>query len=388
MPVNRENFLSPSSHGFVRVACVTPKVHIADPQANLAEHIALAQRCHTAGADLVVFPELSLSAYSLDDLFLQEALIDTTRRALDDLITASTLVQPILLVGVPLRIGDDLYNCAAVIHAGRCLGIIPKTFLPNYREFYEKRWFATGFDLTVSSLQMGGYTVPVGVHLLFRADRFAAFTFGVEICEDMWSPVTPSTRLALSGANLVCNLSASPVTVGKSRTRKRLCAATSERLFCAYAFSASGPGESTTDLAWDGQSLIYELGDLLAEGERFSSDTVTLADVDVDRIAAERVRTGTFKDSRRGQDIAPQIVTFDYHAHGLGDFHRHVPRFPYVPADPDRLDEDCYEAFNIQVHGLMQRLESSGTKNVVLGISGGLDSTHALLRRLQAPSIA
>ena len=373
------DFFSPSTHGFVRVACVTPKVHIADPQANLAEHIALAKRCDAAGADLVVYPELSLSAYSLDDLFLQETVIDAARSAFEDLIAATKGLRPILLAGVPLRIGDDLYNCAAVIHDGHCLGLVPKTFLPNYREFYEKRWFATGFDLAASSLEVKGESVPVGVHLIFRAANAPAFTFAVEICEDMWSPVTPSTRLALSGANLIANLSASPVTVGKSRTRKRLCAATSERLFCAYAFSASGPGESTTDLAWDGQSLVYELGDLLAEGERFSSDTITLADVDVDRIAAERVRTGTFKDSRRGQDIAPQIITFDHTPHGLSDFQRHVPRFPFVPVEPERLDEDCYEAFNIQVHGLMQRLESSHTQNVVIGISGGLDSTHAVI---------
>ncbi len=373
------NFHSPSSHGFVRVAAVTPKVHIGEPDANLAEHIALAARAEAAGADLVVFPELSLTGYTLDDLFLQEPLLEAARSALDQLITHSTNLRTVLVVGVPLRIMEAVYNCAVVIHRGRALGVIPKTFLPNYREFYEKRWFASAFDLKTNYITINSQAVAVGSDLMFQAAGFEAFRFGVEICEDMWSPITPSTRQALSGAHIILNLSASPVTVGKSRTRKRICAATSERLFCAYAFTASGPGESTTDLAWDGQSLIYEMGDLLAEGERFTSHTLTIADIDADRIAAERIRTATFNDARRNQEIGFHPQIFAWEPHGLSDFYRHVPRFPYVPAEPGRLDEDCYEAFNIQVHGLMQRLESTGTKNIVIGISGGLDSTHAVI---------
>jgi len=373
------DFFSPASHGFVRISAVTPKVHIADPAANLQEHLSLARRANDVGADVVLFPELSLSAYSLDDLFLQQTVLEGARAALIELIRQSADIRSVLVVGVPLRIGDEIYNCAVPVHRGRALGVVPKTFLPNYREFYEKRWFATAFDLPVDTVEIGGHDVPAGAHLLFRANGRDAFTFAVEICEDLWSPVTPSTKLALAGATLLLNLSASPVTVGKSRTRKRLCGAASERLFCAYAFSASGPGESTTDLAWDGQSLVYEMGDLIAEGERFASDTMTLADVDLERVAAERLRTGTFRDSRRGQDITADIIPFDQKPHALTDFHRTVPRFPFVPSDPDRLDEDCYEAFNIQVHGLMQRLETNGTQNVVIGISGGLDSTHAVI---------
>lgn len=347
--------------------------------ANLAEHLDLARSAERAGADLVVFPELSLTGYSLDDLFMQELVIDAAKRALDDLIRESTHIRTVLVVGAPLRILEAVYNCAIVIHRGRALGVVPKSFLPNYREFYEKRWFATAFDLKTSFVTLNQQATAVGVDLVFQAAGFEAFRFGVEICEDMWSPVTPSTRLALSGAHIVVNLSASPVTVGKSRTRKRLCAAISERLMCAYAFTAAGPGESTTDLAWDGQSLIYEMGDLLAEGERFHSGTVTLADVDVERIASERLRTGTFNDARKGEDVVPRPLLFACEPHGLMDFHRNVPRFPFVPVELERLDEDCYEAFNIQVHGLMQRLESTGTKDVVIGISGGLDSTHAVI---------
>ncbi len=378
-----KSFFSPSAHGFVRVACVTPRVHIADPAANLEEHLALARRADEAGADLVLFPELSLTGYTLDDLFLQEAVLDAGQKALFDLIVLSGSLRPVLIAGVPLRHNDAVYNCAAVIQGGHCLGLVPKIFLPNYREFYEKRWFASGANVRGQTVALeGGAVAPFSTDLLFTARGFDAFTFGVEICEDMWSPQTPSTHLALSGATLVVNLSASPVTVGKSRTRKRICAATSERLMCAYAFSASGPGESTTDLAWDGQSLIYEMGDLLAEGERFQSDTLTLADVDVDRIRSERLRTGTFRDSRvllGDMPVVPVIDTVAFRPHGLEDFHRQVPRFPYVPVDPRRLDEDCYEAFNIQVQGLMTRMQATGSRNVVIGISGGLDSTHAVI---------
>jgi NAD+ synthase (glutamine-hydrolysing) len=372
-------FDTSSSHGFVRIACVTPKVHLANPQANLAEHVQLAKRADAAGADLVVFPELSLTGYSLDDLLTQSTVLDAARRALMDLMAKTASLRSAIVAGLPLRVGDAVYNTAAVVQGGLCLGLVPKIFLPNYREYYEKRYFASGHGLS-ATIKLGDVGVAVSPDLIFAADGFEAFTFGVEICEDVWSPDTPSTKLALGGATMIVNLSASPVVVGKSRARKALCAAASERLMCAYAYSAAGPGESTTDLAWDGQSLIYELGGLLAESERFTSDTLTLADVDADRIVQDRLRNGTFADARRFQGAKEMTrISFDYRPHDLTDFHRHVPRFPYVPADKHRLDEDCYEAFNIQVHGLMQRLESTGTQHVVIGISGGLDSTHALI---------
>ena len=375
-----ENFFSAPRHGFVRVAAVTPRTHIGNPPANLKEHLGLAGHADSAGADLVLFPEMSLTGYTLDDLFLQKTLLDSALQALTDLVAETGGLRPVLVVGLPLRLNGAVYNCAAVVQAGGVLGIVPKTYLPNYREFYEKRWFPSGADLKNAIFTFGGKAVPVGTDLVFAAAGSDSFTFAVEICEDLWSPEPPSTRLALTGANIILNLSASPVTVGKSRIRKRLCSATSERLMCAYAFSASGPGESTTDLTWDGQSLIYEMGELLAEGERFVANTLTLADVDVERIAAERQRTGTFADARRITGAVPGApVVFGWRPHGLTDFHRQVPRFPFVPSDPQKLDDDCYEAFNIQVHGLMQRLEATGTENVVIGVSGGLDSTHALI---------
>jgi NAD+ synthase (glutamine-hydrolysing) len=380
MTVKSQNFFSPATHGFVRIACVTPRVHIADPQANLAEHLSLAKRADEAGADLVVFPELSLSAYAIDDLFTQQVLLEAVKDALEAFIRASVSIRPVLVAGAPLKIGGAIYNCAVIIHAGKALGVVPKTYLPNYREYYERRYFASGADLYPEMIELNGELSYACRDQLFSARGFEDFTFGVEICEDLWVPQTPATRLALCGATVIVNLSASPVVIGKSRARKRLCAAASERLFCAYAYSAAGPGESTTDLAWDGQSLIYEMGDLIAEGERFQSNTMTLADVDVERIASERLRTGTFHDAKRTfPELNMATEWFDLKRHALTNFRRHVARFPYVPADPERLDEDCYEAFNIQVHGLMQRLETSHTQNVVIGISGGLDSTHALI---------
>ena len=379
MPRNAESFFSPTAHGFVRIACSTPRVHIADPAANLGEHIDLAARADAAGADLILFPELSLSAYALDDLFLQQTVLDAVRQAIDGLVEASEDWRGVVVAGAPLKIGDAVYNCAVVVQRGAILGIVPKIFLPNYREYYEKRWFTSGAGLS-ADFAYGAGVAPVATDFVFRAQGFETFTFAVEICEDLWAPDTPGTRLALGGAHIILNLSASPVVVGKSRARKRLCAATSERLMCAYAYSAAGPGESTTDLSWDGQSLIYEMGDLIAEGERFSSGTLTLGDVDVDRIAQERLRTPTFNDARKlAQPSTGNVLGFAFTPHGLTDFHRSVPRFPFVPSDRERLDEDCYEAFNIQVHGLMQRLETTGTKDVVIGISGGLDSTHAVI---------
>jgi NAD+ synthase (glutamine-hydrolysing) len=375
-----EKFASPAAHGFVRIACVTPKVHIADPVANLEEHIDLAKRADDAGADLVLFPELSLTGYSLDDLFLQETLLAGAESALAALVTASADIRPVLIVGLPLRLDGAVYNCAAILQNGRLLGIQPKIYLPNYREYYEKRWFASGANLKMPGTRMiAGSWVECDYPQIFAARDNPAFTFGVEICEDLWSPDTPSTQLALSGAHIILNLSASPVVVGKSRARKRLCGAASERLTCAYAYSAAGPGESTTDLAWDGQSLVYEMGDLIAEGERFASGTITLADVDVERIALERLRNGTFHDAQSVRKTPYSIAYFDHKPHRLTDFHRKISRFPFVPNERERLDEDCYEAFNIQVHGLMQRLETTGTKDVVIGVSGGLDSTHALI---------
>ena len=377
-------FFSPATHGFVRVAAATPVVHIADPKANAAEHIALIEQAAGQGCDLVVFPELSLSGYAIDDLLMQDALLDAGEAAVLRVAEATAEAGVVAVVGVPLRLGEALYNTAAVMQGGIILGVVPKTYLPNYREYYEKRWFQPGGDLLadLESFELGGEAVPFGGDLLFEAEDRPGFVFGVEICEDYWAPMPPSIRQSLAGARILLNLSASNVLVGKSRNRAMLCSAQSARTMSAYVFSASGWGESTTDLAWDGQSTIHELGALLADNERFSMENhLTVVDVDVAMLGAERRRTGTFGDCARreleGHEY--QTVMFEAGERDQGALIRPLDRFPFVPDDPERLDQDCYEAFNIQVQGLMRRLEAAGLEKVVIGVSGGLDSTQALL---------
>lgn len=377
-------FHSPASHGFVRVAAATPVVHTADPVANADEHIALIKRAGEQGVDLIVFPELSLSGYAIDDLLMQDALLEEVDRQIRRVADATGAAGVVAVVGAPLRNGDALFNCAVVLANGFVCGVVPKTYLPNYREYYEKRWFSPAPATSGEpSILIGGVPQTFGTDLLFQADNRPGFIVGVEICEDYWAPLPPSTRQALAGARILVNLSASNVVIGKSGDRALLCASQSARAMAAYVFAASGWGESTTDLAWDGQATIFELGARLAEGERFAMEShLTVADVDVGRIGLERLRTGTFADCAR-REVEPGT----FHAVGfmarevapVADLIRPLDRFPFVPDDPARLDQDCYEAFNIQVQGLMRRLKATGSKTLVIGVSGGLDSTQALL---------
>jgi NAD+ synthase (glutamine-hydrolysing) len=375
-------FHSSRTHGFVRVAAATPVVHIADPKSNADEHITLIRQAAGQGVDLIVFPELSLSAYAIDDLHMQAALLDEVERQIHDVANVTAETGVISVIGAPLRSGDRLYNCAIVLGEGRVLGVVPKTYLPNYREYYEKRWFSPADDHLPD---LGGEWGAFGTRLIFAAENRPGFVFGVEICEDYWAPVPPSTRQALAGARILLNLSASNVVIGKSDDRAMLSASQSARAMAAYVFTASGWGESTTDLAWDGQATIHELGAKLAEGPRFAMEShLTVADVDVDRIGLERLRTGTFADCARrelDEDHAFDMVLFEAREDEATDatLARTLDRFPFVPDDPARLDQDCFEAFNIQVQGLMRRLKSTGSEKIVIGVSGGLDSTQALL---------
>ncbi|USI71380.1 NAD(+) synthase [Sphingomonas morindae] len=372
------------SHGFVRVGAATPPGTAGDPAANGAAIRALAEAAAARQVDLLVFPELALSSYAIDDLHHQEAMLAATEAALADLLVATEALAPVLVVGAPVRRNGRLYNCALVLHRGRLLGVVPKIFLPNYREYYEKRWFASGAGLVGQRIALAGQDAPFGADLLFAAEDLPHFLFAVETCEDFWAPIPPSTETALAGALILCNLSASNVTIGKARDRAMLAAAHSARTVSAYVFSAAGPGESTTDLAWDGQSFIYELGIPLAEGPRFAhAPGLLVADVDAGRLAAERMRFGTFNDAAQRLCHPEQRVRRIAFHHGVAPadigFARATARFPFVPADPARLDEDCYEAFNIQVEGLAKRLAASGARRLVIGVSGGLDSTHALI---------
>lgn len=382
------DFLSIYRHGFVRVAACSPICKMAEPAFNLEETLRLAKEGSADGVALMVFPELGLSGFSIDDLLHQQALLDEVERRLVELVAESQDLRPVLLVGAPLRREGRLYNCAVAVHRGRILGVVPKGHLPNYREFYEKRWFASGRDVS-GDICLGGEPVPFGMDLLFQAEDIDGFVFHIEICEDVWAPAPPSDFAALAGALILRNLSASNIVVGKAETRRRLCELQSGRCWAAYIYSAAGYGESTTDLAWDGQACIYELGAELAEGERFSaSSQMIVADIDVDRLQLERMRTGTFNEAAIANGMPDRRfrrVTFRC-APPLGDLglKRRVDRFPFVPSDPARLDVDCYEAFNIQVAGLAQRLEATGISKVCVGVSGGLDSTHALIVAAEA----
>ena len=325
-----------------------------------------------------------MSGYAIDDLLLQDAVLDAVEAAVETVVAGTEDLLPLLAVGAPLRHRNRIYNCAVVIHRGRVLGVVPKAYLPTYREFYERRQLAPGDDERGGMIRVAGAEVPFGTDLLFAAADVTGLVVHVEVCEDLWLPVPPSSEAALAGATVLLNLSASPITVGRAEDRRLLCRAQSSRCLAAYVYTAAGQGESSTDLSWDGQTMIHENGLLLAETERFADgDRHAVADVDLDLLRQERARMGTFDDNRRthaartgafrrvGFTLAPPAADL-----GL---RRRVERFPFVPSDPARLEQDCYEAYNIQVAGLQQRLEAIGSPKVVIGVSGGLDSTHALI---------
>ncbi|MCD4549791.1 NAD(+) synthase [Schaalia sp. lx-260] len=398
------NFFNIYDQGFARVAAISFPVHPACPHKNVEEIISAARQCHEHGVSVAVFPELSVSGYSLDDLFLQDVLLDNVEKALQTLRQATTDMAPLLVVGAPLRHFHRIYNCAVIFHRGRVLAVIPKTHLPNYREFYEKRYFATlgphtprHIDITPWACDLSDADnlaesdrlfVPFGPTLIEATD-IPGFTLGVEICEDMWVPVSPASIAALHGATVLANLSASPTTVGRADDRDLYTRSASARLNAAYIYAAAGLGESSTDLTWDGHTAIYEAGDLLAQGPRFIQDThIITADIDLDRLRTERSRQGTFQDNadflavngHTPTDFSPARVQVSLTPprEDIG-FERVVDRFPFVPNDPQRLDHDCYEAYNIQVTALAQRLRAIGQPKLVIGVSGGLDSTHALI---------
>jgi NAD+ synthase (glutamine-hydrolysing) len=375
-------FTSPYAHGFLRCAAAAPRVTPADPAANAEAILAFAREADAARAAIFLTPELSLTGYAIDDLLMQDALLDAAEAAIAQLVAHSVKLFPILIVGAPLRAAGALYNCAIVIRRGAILGVIPKSYLPNYREFYEKRHFAVAADAVEREITVCGQRAPFGADLVFAADDAREATFHVEICEDLWSPAPPSTFGALAGAHLLLNLSASNITIGKAEDRAVLCDAQSRRCAAGYLIAAAGWGESTTDLAWDGQVAAFELGERIAEAARFArAPALTLADFDVGRIAQERRRLSNFRDAMGRTDVSEfrrVEFTLDAPRESL-TLTRTIPRFPFVPDDPARLDRDCYEAYNIQVQGLARRIEATGAKRVVIGISGGLDSTHALI---------
>ena len=381
-------FFDLHTHGFVRVATCTPCVRPADVSGNAKSIVQIARDAHEAGVDFAVYPELCVTGYAIDDLHLQSAVIDAAETAVARIIEESAGLTPVLVIGAPVRRGSRLYNCALAISNGRLLGVVPKSYLPNYREFYEKRQFTRGHNCQGLDVTIAGHEAPFGTDVIFAADNLPDFVFGIEICEDFWAPQPPGMMAAMAGATILANLSASPVTIGRASDRHLHCASSSSRGMCAYAYSASGHGESTTDLAWDGQGVIYELGELMQESVRFDRGAeLCVIDIDTQRIVNNRTQNGTFHDASeaagRPEDWYRRVgFTHNMRAAetvGGWGLKRPVRRFPFVPDDPDTLHEDCYEAVNIQVDALMRRIEATRPKSLVLGISGGLDSTHALL---------
>ena len=378
-------FHSIYAHAMARVSLCAPLVALAQPAVNAARIIDLWKRADADHSVFLLTPELSLTGYTLDDLFHQSTLHAATDRALAQLIDISKTLNPALIVGAPLTSDTRLFNCAIVIKSGQILGVTPKSYLPNYREFYEKRYFAPAHQRLSDTITVAGQAAPFGEALVFTATDLPDFVFGLEICEDLWSPVPPSTALALAGATVLANPSASNITIGKSAERNTLCSAQARRLSAAYLYAASGQGESTTDLAWDGHLSVFEGAETLASSPRFTRDaTYATADIDLERLKAERLRLGTFRDAAAALDDAVRKVRRIPFTAGLAAqapvrLSRSVSRFPFVPDDPARLDQDCFEAYNIQVQGLVQRLQASRVKKAVIGVSGGLDSTQALL---------
>ncbi len=390
----RTEFFNLYNHGFVRVAVGVPEVRVADPSFNAARTIELMEKGERERAVLVLFPELGLSAYSCDDLFHQQALLEASREALRSILTASEAIDLAAVVGMPIQIDHLLFNCAVVVLRGKILGIVPKTFLPNYREFYEYRQFAPAMAARSTVVEVfGQHDVPFGEELLFQCRDSQNFTFFVEICEDLWVPIPPSSSAALAGATVILNLSASNITLGKDEYRHQLVANQSARCLAAYLYTAAGTGESTTDLAWDGHAIVYENGALVAESERFRYNSqLVIAELDLERLSQERMRQNSFAQSvQRHHETLHRFRTVRFDLEFPKDVpllcDRQIDRFPYVPSDPALRDRRCYEAYNIQVQALAKRLQSSKISKIVIGVSGGLDSTHALIVAARAMDV-
>jgi len=378
-----EPFGSLYAHGVARVAAAIPEMAVTDVGRNVERTLELATRADADQAAVVVFPELGLTGYSSQDLFHQTALLDAALGALDRVREASLDLMPVLVLGLPLRVGHQLFNTAVVVHRGTILGVVPKSYLPNYREFYEKRHFSAARDAAFDAVALLGQTVPFGTDLLFAATDVPDLVLGVEICEDLWAPIPPSSFLAMAGATVVANPSGSNITIGKDDYRRDLCSTHSAQTMSAYVYSAAGRGESTTDLAWDGHGLICENGNLLAESVRFADHSqLVTSDIDLDRLIADRLRTTSYGDAMGDHREALRVRTVDLTlgaAVATADLRREVSRFPFVPADPTARDERCAEVYAIQTAGLATRLRATGIDKVVIGVSGGLDSTQALL---------
>jgi len=370
------------AHGFLRAAAATPDLVVADPAANARHTIALLEQAEAQGANLVVFPEMGLTGYTCGDLFHTLTLPRAADEALAEVAAfTATGFRGVAVVGLPVPLDGQLFNAAAVLHRGRVLGVVPKAYLPNYKEFYDARYYSPAANAVSNEARVAGQVAPFGTDLVFACETFPDFVLGVEICEDLWVPVPPSCGLALAGATVLANLSASNEAIGKSGYRKQLIGCQSGRCLAGYVYAAAGVGESTTDLVFGGHNVVAENGAILAEARRFRrGGYLTAADLDLEHLRHDRIQTNTFNDSRRDHARPVRRVSFALDpAPRTPELVRFVDPAPFVPKDPATLDERCDEIFHTQVAGLAKRLTAAGTTKVSIGVSGGLDSTLALL---------
>ncbi|MBW2732979.1 MAG: NAD(+) synthase [Deltaproteobacteria bacterium] len=367
--------------GFARVAAAVPRCGVTDFDNNRRATLELWQRADEEGCAVVVFPELGLSSYTARDLFFDRHLLDSCERVLLELSAAGRDLAPMAIVGLPLRVGDALYNVAAMLQGGEVLGIVPKTYLPNHREFEERRWFRPGSEVTSgASIHLAGQEIPFGTDVLFRAEAVPDFVVGVELCEDFCTQLPPSAYQVSAGATVICNLSASNFTIGKAELRRLLARSASDRGKCAYVYVAAGPGESSTDLAFDADAFICENGQVLVESKRFSRDNqLVVIDVDLESLIHERLVTTSFGDCAAQHRGDWREVAFEAAAEVDSELRRKVTPHPFLPAESATLATRCWETFEIQTHALVTRLQATGLDTLVLGVSGGLDSTHAAL---------
>ena len=368
-------------YGFVRCASAVPKLRVADCKYNTGEIIKLISAAAQKDVELLVFPELCITGYTCSDLFFQSSLLTAAEESLSAIAEASRGKNIVAVVGLPINIGNSLYNCSVAIYDGDILGAVPKTYIPNYGEYYEKRWFKSGKGLK-GGIALCGQSVPIGCNLLFAAEGIENFTFGIEICEDLWAAIPPSSRLALSGAAIIANTSASNELATKNEYRTSLVANQSARCICGYVYSSAGIGESTQDMVFSGHSLICENGSLLIEGDRFSLDSsLIMADIDTELLVNDRRKNTSFSE---GSSFDPEIISFGMYERNKDDLERFIRPQPFVPNDDRELNSRCSDIFNIQAAGLVKRISHTKAKSLVIGISGGLDSTLALLVAVKA----
>lgn len=368
--------------GYVRVAASVPELKVANVEFNTKEVIKEIKALDKEGVQIVTFPELCLTGYTCADLFSQDILITKSKEAIKEVIDSTKLLDIISIIGAPIVCDNQLFNCGVVINKGKILGIVPKTYIPNYGEFYEKRWFSTSNTLTSKTINLFGKEVPIGIDLVFRDINDSKFTFGIEICEDLWSPKAPSVEAALNGATMIFNLSASNEVIGKAQYRRNLINMQSAKNVCAYIYSSSGVNESSTDLVFSGYAGISENGSMLVENERFNFKTNhIISDVDIQRLMNNRIKDISFMGI--GAINNYRVINIDLKDNN-NDLKRIYDAYPFVPSNEDKRAERCSEIINIQACGLAKRIRHTGMKKCVIGISGGLDSTLAFLVIIEA----